>query len=106
MTDDILYERRKASGNPTPILTDEEVQNHALGDVHQLLKGVGKSLSDFPMLPQPPPIYLNTGTNNLILDDTNYNVEDMRSEYEALINNCNEEQLKVYQEVMHSLEKK
>ena len=62
-------------------------------DVHQLLKGVGKSLSDFPMLPQPPPIYLNTGTNNLILDDTNYNVEDMRSEYEALINNCNEEQL-------------
>ncbi|XP_063939345.1 uncharacterized protein LOC135148359 [Daucus carota subsp. sativus] len=105
LTDDILQQRRKSTGNPLLILSDEEIQNHALADVHKLLKAVGKSLSDYPMLPQPPPIYLNIGTNNLILDETNYDVVAMQNEFDKLIENCNEDQMKVFEEIITAVEK-
>ena len=31
----------------------------------------------FPQLPQPPPSYLNQGTNNLIIQETNYDIDEM-----------------------------
>nr|XP_017248417.1 PREDICTED: uncharacterized protein LOC108219459 [Daucus carota subsp. sativus] len=98
-------QRRKSTGNPLLNLSDEEILYHALADVHKLLKAVGKSLSNYPMLPQPPPIYLNTGANNLILDETNYDILAMQNEFDKLIENCNEDQMKVFEEIITAVEK-
>lgn len=69
-----------------------------------MLKAVGKSLKDYPTLPQPPSIYLNSGSNNLIIDETSYDRDVMKADFDELISSCNEEQLEVFQTVMDSVE--
>ncbi|KAK1388932.1 hypothetical protein POM88_017110 [Heracleum sosnowskyi] len=48
MSDDILYSKRKASGNQNLTLGDEDLMNYTLAEIEKLLNEVGKSLKDFP----------------------------------------------------------
>ncbi|KAK1362492.1 hypothetical protein POM88_046966 [Heracleum sosnowskyi] len=70
MGDDILIMKRRSSGNNNLNLSHEEIQFYALGEINRLLRSLGKSLKDYPQIPQPPPQYLNNGVNNLILEET------------------------------------
>ncbi|WOH02486.1 hypothetical protein DCAR_0521875 [Daucus carota subsp. sativus] len=81
MTDDIVLIRRK------------------------LPKSIGKSLNDFNDMPQPPRNYLDCGLNNLIIEETSYNLDLMAEEHKSLISEMNEEQLQVYNAIMDSLQK-
>ncbi|KAK1362984.1 hypothetical protein POM88_038545 [Heracleum sosnowskyi] len=81
------------------------IQFLVLADIDCLLKSLGKRLKDYPSLPQPPSIYLNVQSNNLIIDETNYDRPSMTAENEALLSQCNKEQLDVYHEVVHAVEK-
>lgn len=56
-------------------------------------------------MPQPPASYLEAGTNNLIEDETSYNITDMEAEFNKLFQNCNSEQRQVYNAVLNSVEK-
>lgn len=68
-----------------------------------MLRSIGKSLKDYPQLPQPPEEYLCHGLNNLVLDETNYDHEAMQKEYRILFSNCNEEQKSIFHDVMQSI---
>ena len=74
-------------------------------EIHKLLKSIGKSLKDFNQLPQPPSIYLDCGLNNLIVEETSYDIKEMEREHRALISELNEEQLQVYNSIMKSLQR-
>ncbi|WOH01927.1 hypothetical protein DCAR_0521313 [Daucus carota subsp. sativus] len=65
---------------------------------------IGKSLKNYSQLPQPPASYLHQGTNNLIIEETSYNLAEMKAEHEKLIANCNEEQINVYRAVLDSVQ--
>lgn len=73
-------------------------------EINNILRSIGKSLKDYPQLPQPPEEYLCHGLNNLILDETSYDRELMHSEYQMLYNNCNDEQKVIFHDVMRSIE--
>lgn len=76
-------------------------QNELLvAEIVKLLRTIGKSLKQFSQLPQPPLSYLQTGSNNLVVDETCYNIEEMEQEFNKLYPHCNEEQLAVYDSVM------
>ncbi|KAK1373847.1 hypothetical protein POM88_032446 [Heracleum sosnowskyi] len=101
-----IYKRRRSDitvDNPTLILNDKQLQFYALAEIDDLLRAIGKSLKHFPMLPQPPTSYLHHGSNNLILEETNYNVAEMEVEHKILKANCNEAQLNIYNEVFYTL---
>lgn len=68
-----------------------------------MLRSVGKSLKNFLQLPQPPSSYLHRGLNNLILEESNYNVEEMELEYRNLFAQCNEEQVVVFNKIFDSI---
>ena len=74
-------------------------------EIDDLLRSIGKSLKNFPQLPQPPENYLNHGTNNLILEETNYNITEMERENQKLLSTMNEEQLNVYNAILDSVGK-
>lgn len=74
-------------------------------EIDDLLRSVGKSLKKFGQLPQPPSSYLKHGVNNLIIEETSYNMEEMESEYKQLLANCNQEQLNVYNNILESVQK-
>ncbi|XP_074373688.1 uncharacterized protein LOC141714039 [Apium graveolens] len=61
---------------------------------------------DFPQLPQPPEEYLCHGLNNLVFDETNYDRQEMHSEYSRLQGKFNEQQEKNFHDVMDSVESK
>lgn len=71
-----------------------------------MLKSIGRSLKEFSQLPQPPSSYLDFSANNLIIEETSYDVTEMEKEHEELFAKCNQEQLGVYNDVMESIEKK
>lgn len=71
-----------------------------------MLRSIGKSLKNFLQLPQPPASYLNHGLNNLILEERNYNLEEMVLDLKKLLSNCNSEQLTVYNAIMDSISQK
>ena len=62
-------------------------------------------MKNYQQLPQPPENYLNHGTNNLILEETNYNIVEMEQENKKLLSTMNEEQMNVYNSILQSVEK-
>ncbi|XP_074336664.1 uncharacterized protein LOC141673827 [Apium graveolens] len=78
-------------------------QFYALGEIDELLRSVGKSLKKFDQLPQPPHSYLNNGTNNLIIEETSYDTRKMEYETAKLLQDCTEEQRKIYDAVIQSI---
>ncbi|KAK1376041.1 hypothetical protein POM88_032234 [Heracleum sosnowskyi] len=79
MVDDIVLKRRHLLRNQELIIDDKQLQFYALAEIDDLLRSIGKSLQNFKQLPQPPNSYLHHGSNNLILEETNYNVKEMNN---------------------------
>ncbi|XP_074361109.1 uncharacterized protein LOC141701328 [Apium graveolens] len=104
MVDDILLRRRQSCPNTLFALNDMELQFYALGEIDELLWSVGKSLKKFDQLPQPPRSYLNNGTNNLIIEETSYDTMKMEYETAKLLQECTEEQGKIYDVVIQSID--
>ncbi|XP_074328238.1 uncharacterized protein LOC141666143 [Apium graveolens] len=88
MVDNILHRRRQSCPNTLFTLNDTQLRFYALGEIDELLRSVGKSLKKFDQLPQPPPSYLNNGTNNLIIEETSYDTGKMDYETAKLLQDC------------------
>ncbi|XP_074358101.1 uncharacterized protein LOC141697564 [Apium graveolens] len=103
--DDILLKQQQLTRNPHMMLNDKQQQYYALAEIHTLLKSIGKSLKDYSQMPQPPNTYLDCNVNNLIIEETNYDINEMEKEFQNLYKKYNKEQLQVYSSVMKSVEK-
>lgn len=66
------------------------MMHYIIAEIDYLLKSIGKCLKNYPHIPQPPKIYLDANKNNLVMEETNYNKEEMEKEYIELLLNCNE----------------
>ncbi|XP_017221483.2 uncharacterized protein LOC108198231 [Daucus carota subsp. sativus] len=124
MVDDIILKRRRINKDESLMLDDKQLQFYALAgllsfapmkkklkryyviaEIDDLLRSIGKSLKNFQQLPQPPEMYLNHGTNNLILEETNYNMTEMELENKKLLSTMNPEQKSVYNAILESVDK-
>ncbi|XP_074351559.1 uncharacterized protein LOC141690682 [Apium graveolens] len=103
MVEDILLKQRHVSGNSKLTLNDTQLQFYALAEIYDLLRSIGKSLKKYDQLLQPPSSYLNNGANNLIVEETSYDISEMDSEHHKLLRDCTE-QRKVYDAVLESVE--
>ncbi|KAK1385861.1 hypothetical protein POM88_023596 [Heracleum sosnowskyi] len=106
MVDDILFNQRKLTGNPLLQLNEKQLEFFGLAEIHKLLKSIGKSLKEFNQMPQPPYSYLDCSGNSLIIEETSYDMNEMEKEFKELHENCNKEQLEVYNKVMNLVEMK
>ncbi|KAL8154528.1 hypothetical protein AgCh_000044 [Apium graveolens] len=105
MVDDLLRKRLSMTINdPSTIYSDIQLQYFALAEIDKLLKYIGKSLSQFNQLPQLPSSYIQSGINNLVVEETSYNLDEMKSEFDKLFENCNPEQLEIFNQVLHSIQ--
>ncbi|XP_074356515.1 uncharacterized protein LOC141696245 [Apium graveolens] len=104
MVDDILLRRCQSCPNTLFTFNDMQLQFYALGEIDELIRSVGKSLKKFDQLPQPPRNYLNNGTNNLIIEETSYDTRKMEYETAKLLQDCTEDQRKIYDAVIQSID--
>ena len=74
-------------------------------EIDKVTRSIGKSLKQYGQLPQPPAAFLEHGSDNLIVDETSYDINEMEEEFNKLFPNYNTEQLEVYNVVFNSVEK-
>ncbi|XP_074378699.1 uncharacterized protein LOC141720249 [Apium graveolens] len=79
------------------------VRRDRSGEMDKLLRCIVKSLEYFKQLPIPPRSYLQTGLNNLVIDETSYNMSEMVAEFDKLFPKCYPEQLQIYNVVSQSV---
>ncbi|XP_074336028.1 uncharacterized protein LOC141673193 [Apium graveolens] len=104
MIDDILLKRNESAIDPNNVYLDKQLQFFALAEIDKLLKSVGKSLKQFRQLPQPPSTYLQSGKNNLVIEETSYNLDEIDSNFKNFFQHCNTEQLQIFKDVVHSVQ--
>ncbi|XP_074352042.1 uncharacterized protein LOC141691202 [Apium graveolens] len=106
LSDDVLYSRRKSTGNIYLQLSESDIQNITLAEIEKLFNDVGKSLKDFTTLPVPDPSFLHELENRLISEELGYNRDQQREEHEKLFRSLNEDQLQAYTSIISSVENK
>ncbi|XP_074327560.1 uncharacterized protein LOC141665475 [Apium graveolens] len=104
MIDDIILGRRDKSGGLQTILNEKQLEFYALVEIDKLLRCIGKSLEHFKQLPIPPRSYLQTGSNNLVIDETSYDMSEMAAEFDKRFPKCYLEQLHIYNAVLQSVQ--
>ncbi|CAL1403778.1 unnamed protein product [Linum trigynum] len=102
MVDDYAYtisgNRQSRDQNPT----DERLQNWVLRQLQQLLGSHSSTLQDFN-LPIPNNDVVDDGTNSLINDHLNFDVEEQQHLLENMVHSLNMEKLHVYSSMVSSM---
>ncbi|XP_074346255.1 uncharacterized protein LOC141685029 [Apium graveolens] len=100
MSDDILYNKRKQTNKQALCLSEYEIKGFALAELEKLLNEVGKSLKDYPIMPFPNEIFLQSSCNRLIKEKASYDHAEMKIQHEELFSNLNPGQLEVYNPII------
>ncbi|XP_056852167.1 uncharacterized protein LOC130501293 [Raphanus sativus] len=102
LTDDILYKKRRQTGNAELNLTIDRIKNIALTEIQNHLLSNGRSLQKWPLMPKPDHFGCYNG-NRLIDDGLKYVVEDQLKEIERLMAMITDEQRGVYNEILDAV---
>ncbi|PIA25525.1 hypothetical protein AQUCO_11200032v1 [Aquilegia coerulea] len=92
LSDDILYKRRKITGNPNLHMTVEEIKNAALCEIELLLNANNLSLTNFSPMPLPDMSTHYHVNNRLVQEELDYDHLELEREFSELHGYLNEEQ--------------
>ncbi|XP_071712508.1 uncharacterized protein [Rutidosis leptorrhynchoides] len=81
LAEDILHKKRKLYNFPDLTLSEAQLRNYCLLEIQNILNKNGKSLGDFPNLPQPDSTLLPQLENRLIREELNYNLAELQAEH-------------------------
>ncbi|XP_024007709.1 uncharacterized protein LOC112083869 [Eutrema salsugineum] len=105
LSDDIIYNYKKAARDQTVSLSEEQVKEFSLVEIELLLRVSGRSLKEFTPMPFPEDITLESRDNPLIRDERNYNRETLRVRNEQMLATVTSEQRSVYDEILEAVNK-
>ncbi|CAJ2637132.1 unnamed protein product [Trifolium pratense] len=103
LADGILYEKRKQLHNQDFRLSDDDLKTLCLIEVEKLLQSNGKSLKKFKTMPYPDILKTINTNNKLILDQLNYDKQEMAKLHESMLLKLTQEQRSVYNQIMDSV---
>ncbi|KAK7340503.1 hypothetical protein VNO77_21209 [Canavalia gladiata] len=103
LTDDILYNQRRALQQPGLIIPEEEIEILALFEIHKLLQSHNKSLSNYPTMPQPDMSTINHCNNVLILDELQYDRQELAKQHQTYLSTITLEQQSIYSKIMDAV---
>ncbi|XP_030970665.1 uncharacterized protein LOC115991053 [Quercus lobata] len=102
ITEDILNRQRRILQFQELILSDDQLRNYGLYEIEQILQQYGRSLRDYPQMPQPNMDLIQNG-NRLIQEEMSYDVSSLIREHEILISGLNNEQSIIYNSIMEAV---
>ena len=102
ITEDILNRQRRILQFQELILSDDQLRNYGLYEIEQILQQYGRSLRDYPQMPQPNMDLIQNG-NRLIQEEMSYDVSSLKREHEILISGLNNEQRIIYNSIMEAV---
>jgi len=107
LSDDILFQVRNDTGNPTLELTDTDIHNRALCHLQSILSRRGRFLNEFPNMPIPTVLPDNEqSTNRLIREEQQYNIEELEKLAEDGFSRLNVDQRIAFEEIITAVKTK
>ncbi|KAK9671513.1 hypothetical protein RND81_12G035200 [Saponaria officinalis] len=103
LSDDILPRQRKRMGIGDLTLSEDQIKNYALYELEMILNRNNHSVKQFPGFPLPDCLLLQVSENRLILEQQDYNKQEMSMQAEQLEANLNADQRNVFSDVMGSV---
>ncbi|GKC80299.1 DNA helicase [Tanacetum coccineum] len=95
MRDDIPAKRSKTTGVPNYHVNTAKLQGYILYEIEEILKGFGKSVTDFGL--QLPPKHLRKDLENkLLMEEKNYNRDLLKEDTAQSVLKLNHDQKKIY----------
>ena len=79
------------------------MKNYGLYEIDQILQQYGKSLKDYPQMPQLDVNILIHKGNRLIEEAMSYDIGSLQREHEILISGLNNEQRTIYNSIMEAV---
>ncbi|KAF7827231.1 uncharacterized protein G2W53_018395 [Senna tora] len=102
LSEDARYTQRRDIQFSELQVSDMELRNFALTEIDKLLRNNGRTLMDFPPLPVPNGNSISNLQNRLILDQLNFDKEELAAESTHLISKMTNEQKYISNQIMHS----
>jgi len=81
-------------------MEEQDLQNLCLLEVEELQNSNGRALTDYSFLPQPNLSNSFKFHNRFIIDEMNYDKEQMEKLHHSLLQSVTNEQLHVYNKIM------
>ncbi|XP_025679652.1 uncharacterized protein [Arachis hypogaea] len=106
LADDILYYRRWELQLQELVMTEEELQVLCLIEVEKLLQMNGRSLKDYSQMPFPNQDLVSHFSNSMIMNEMNYDVDQLREEHDVNLNKLTDEQKLIYGRIIDTVTNK
>uniref|UniRef100_A0A2N9J2K3 ATP-dependent DNA helicase n=1 Tax=Fagus sylvatica TaxID=28930 RepID=A0A2N9J2K3_FAGSY len=103
LTEDILNRQRNVLQFHELILSENQLRNYGLYEIEQILQQYGRSLKDYPQMPQPDLDIIIHNGNRLIQEEMSYNISSLKREHEILFSGLNNEQRPIYNSIMEAV---
>lgn len=103
LADDVEYNQRKLLHLPTLMLSDLDKQTLALEAINNLLNQHGKSLADFPGLPEIDKGTTYKFSNQLVLEEMMYDCQALKIDATERIGRLNSMQHLIFEKVVQSV---
>ena len=84
-------------------ISDDDLKNLCLIEIEMLLQENRRSLTDFKFMPKPNAADMPTFTNKLIVDELNYNKDELEKTHAYMLLMLTDEQRCVHDKIMESV---
>ncbi|XP_058765892.1 uncharacterized protein LOC131639412 [Vicia villosa] len=95
LADGLLYEQKQIANNPCTELCQ----------IEKMLQLNHRTLHDFKPIPYPNDYVIQQLGNRLIYDERQYNIQDMKAEFDKLFKCLTDEQRKIFDQIMDAVNK-
>ena len=102
-SDDILYRQKHLLMYDNLHLIEEQIRNHALFEIEQILVKSGRSLKEFDAIKYPNVSTIRESNNRLLQEKLDFDRLELAAEHKKLLNELNVEQRKIYDAVIQDV---
>ncbi|XP_057724049.1 uncharacterized protein LOC130940009 [Arachis stenosperma] len=106
LADDILYYRRQELQLQELVMIEEELEILCLIQVEKLLQMNGRSLKDYSQMPFPNQDLVSHFSNSMIMNEMNYDVDQLRKEHDVNLDKLTDEQKLIYERIIDTVTNK
>ena len=103
LSDDILDRQKHLLLYDNLHLTKEQIQNHALFEIEQILVKSGRSLKKFDSIKYPNVSTIRENNNRLLREELDFDRLELVAEHKKILNELNVDQRKIYDAVIQDV---
>ncbi|XP_023765103.2 uncharacterized protein LOC111913607 [Lactuca sativa] len=103
LSDGILYTQQQRLKSPGLSLNEDQIKNLTLFEIEQILLRNNSSLKNLTRMPLPDVDYVSSSNNRLISEELDYDIPNLKNEFEWLYIALTSEQRNIFDDIMTAI---